>query len=191
MPVISVTLLPGYSREAEQRLVARVAVAARSVIAASAAGTTVFVQHAHTYQRDGQVFSAGGPERPDASALVREFLALMQARQLTAAQGMLAPGFSMHFPGSPAMHRLEELVQFGSQRYRNVGKTFERFDECWTGDGAVVTCSGTLHGVWLDGTPFEGVRFLDRFDIREGLIQRQDVWNDLALVMPQTQARPA
>ena len=57
MPVISITLLPGYSAEAEERLVGRVALAARSVIAAAAAGTTVFVNHAHTYQRDGRVFS--------------------------------------------------------------------------------------------------------------------------------------
>jgi phenylpyruvate tautomerase PptA (4-oxalocrotonate tautomerase family) len=48
MPVISITLLPGYSAEAEERLVGRVALAARSVIAAAAAGTTVFVNHAHT-----------------------------------------------------------------------------------------------------------------------------------------------
>ncbi|MBP6852354.1 MAG: nuclear transport factor 2 family protein [Rhodoferax sp.] len=184
MPVISVTLLPGYSRAAEQRLVARVAVAARSVIAASSAGTTVFVQHANTYQRDGQVLGAGGAERPDASALVRAFLGLMQERKLAEAQAMLAPGFSMHFPGGTPMYQLDELVRFSSTRYRSVAKTFERFDECWTGEGAVVTCSGTLHGVWLDGSQFEGVRFLDRFDIRDGLIQRQDVWNDLALVMP-------
>ena len=190
MPVISVTLLPGYSAQAEQRLVARVAVAARSVIAASSAGTTVFVQHAHTYQRDGQVFAAGGAERPDASALVHDFLALMQARNLSAAQALLANGFCMHFPGSGPMHRLEQLVQWGASRYRSVGKTFERVDECWTGDGAVVYCSGTLHGVWLDGSVFEGVRFLDRFEIRNGLIERQDVWNDLALVMP-TPAAPA
>jgi hypothetical protein len=79
-------------------------------------------------------------------------------------------------------------VRISSTRYRNVAKTIERFDECWTGDGAVVTCSGTLHGEWLDGSHFEGVRFLDRFDIRDGLIQRQDVWNDLALVMPRATA---
>ncbi len=184
MPVISVTLLPGYSRQAEERLVARVAVAARSVIAASSAGTTVFVQHANTYQRDGKVFTAGGAERPDACVLVKEFLARMQARELEAAQAFLAPGFSMHFPGSGPMHRLEELVQWGRQRYRSVGKVFETFDEAWTGEGAVVHCAGTLYGVWLDGSAFEGVRFVDRFEVREGLIQRQDVWNDLALVMP-------
>jgi phenylpyruvate tautomerase PptA (4-oxalocrotonate tautomerase family) len=184
MPVISVTLLPGYSRQAEERLVGRVAVAARSVIAASSAGTTVFVQHANTYQRDGQVFSVGGAERPDASAIVKDFLARMQARELDAAQAFLAPGFSMHFPGSGPMHRLEELLQWSRQRYRSVGKVFSTFDEVWSGEGAVVYCTGTLYGVWLDGSAFDGVRFVDRFEIRDGLIQRQDVWNDLALVMP-------
>ena len=64
MPVISVTLLPGYSSEAESRLVQRVAIAARSVIAAAPAGTTVFVQHANTYQRDGKVFGRGGARGP-------------------------------------------------------------------------------------------------------------------------------
>jgi phenylpyruvate tautomerase PptA (4-oxalocrotonate tautomerase family) len=184
MPVISVTLLPGYSRQAEERLVGRVAVAARSVIAASSAGTTVFVQHANTYQRDGQVFSVGGAERPDASAIVKDFLARMQARELDAAQAFLAPDFSMHFPGSGPMHRLEELLQWSRQRYRSVGKVFATFDEVWSGEGAVVYCTGTLYGVWLDGSAFDGVRFVDRFEIRDGLIQRQDVWNDLALVMP-------
>jgi phenylpyruvate tautomerase PptA (4-oxalocrotonate tautomerase family) len=184
MPVISVTLLPGYSRQAEERLVGRVAVAARSVIAASSAGTTVFVQHANTYQRDGQVFSVGGAERPDASAIVKDFLARMQARELDAAQAFLAPGFSMHFPGSGPMHRLEELLQWSRQRYRSVGKVFATFDEVWSGEGAVVYCTGTLYGVWLDGSALDGVRFVDRFEVRDGLIQRQDVWNDLALVMP-------
>jgi YD repeat-containing protein len=40
---------------------------------------------------------------------------------------------------------------------------------------------GTLEGVWLDGSPFAGIRFVDRFEIDEaGLIVDQKVWNDLA-----------
>jgi len=53
-----------------------------------------------------------------------------------------------------------------------------------------VFCSGTLNGVWLDGNAFGGVRFIDRFDVSQGLIRQQDVWNDLgqaqALRMPAT-----
>lgn len=180
MSVISITLLPGYSAETEQRLVQRVALATRSVIAVPAAGTTVFVNHASAYQRDGRVFNAGGPVRPNAVNCVREFLALTQRRDLTAAARFLAPGFVMRFPDSQPMHRLEQLIDWSRGRYQHVSKTFERFDECWGDEASVVFCSGTLSGVWLDGSPFEGVRFIDRFEVAEGLIRRQDVWNDLA-----------
>ncbi|MFZ2737367.1 MAG: nuclear transport factor 2 family protein [Burkholderiaceae bacterium] len=188
MPVISITLLPGYSAEAEERLVGRVALAARSVIAAAAAGTTVFVNHAHTYQRDGRVFSKGGPECVDASELVRHFLALMQARDLTAASALLAPDFVMQFPGHAAMHTLGEMVTRAKSRYTSVAKDYAHFDESWADGFTVVYCSGTLRGVWLDGTSFEGVRFIDRFEIVGGKIRRQDVWNDLAEARPARQA---
>lgn len=184
MPVISITMLPGYSKEAEAKLVGRVAMAARSVVASAAAGTTVFVNHAQTYQRNGAVLSAGAAERVDAAKLVHRFLDHMQERNLPSAAALLAPGFTMHFPGSPAMHQLEELVAFSRGRYRNVAKRFERFDESWTDEGAVVYCFGTLHGHWMDGSAFDGIRFIDRFEVDEGLISRQDVWNDLALHAP-------
>ncbi len=188
MPVISITLLPGYRPEAEQRLVGRVALAARSVIAAPAAGTTVFVNQASTYQRDGRVYGAGGAERPDATAIVREFLGLMQVRNLAAAARFLAPDFIMRFPGGATMQRLEQLIHWAGGRYRSVAKDCEKLDESWTEDGAIVYCSGTLHGVWLDGSAFSGIRFIDRFEIADGLIRRQDVWNDLAEVKPAQQA---
>jgi phenylpyruvate tautomerase PptA (4-oxalocrotonate tautomerase family) len=184
MPVVNITLLPGYGHDCETRLVQRVALATRSVIAAQPAGTTVFVQHAATYLRDNRVFSGGGPEQPDASALVRRFLEAMQVRDLAAARTQLAPGFSMHFPGSETLTELDQLMAWAKGRYTRVAKTYERFEESW-GDGVTtVYCSGMLHGVWLDGSEFEGVRFIDRFEVEAGLIRRQDVWNDLAEVRP-------
>lgn len=184
MPVISITLLPGYSKEAEVKMVSRVAQAVRSVIAAPAAGTTVFVTHSSTYQRDGKVLAAGNVEHVDAADLVRRFLDCMQDRDLSAAAVLLAPGFTMRFPGSPVLHRLEELVEFSRGRYRNVSKIYDRFDATWADEGAVVYCYGTLYGHWLDGAAFEGIRFIDRFEVTDGLISRQDVWNDLALHLP-------
>lgn len=184
MPVISITMLPGYSKETEARLVGRVAQAARSVVATPAAGTTVFVEHAQTYQRDGAVLATGAPPRADAAQLVHRFLDLMQQRDLVGASALLAPGFAMRFPASPVMHRLEELVEFSRARYLRVAKTYERFDQCWADDATVVICFGTLHGEWLDGSRFEGIRFIDRFEVVDDRISRQDVWNDLALHMP-------
>ena len=181
MPVVSVTLLPVYPPEVEQRLVQRLARTTRSVIAAPAAGTTVFVNHASTYQRDGRVFTGGGSALADASALARSFLEAMQSRDLASAQRFLAPSFTMHFPGSGPLHRLEELVEWSRTRYKFVGKTFERFEESWGDERTVVFCTGTLHGEWLDGSAFEGIRFVDRFEVSDGQLQRQDVWNDLEL----------
>lgn len=109
----------------------------------------------------------------------------MQARELTQAQQFLAPEFVMRFPGGATLHRLEELVQWAKTRYQRVAKVFDQFDECWTDQGAVVYCAGTLEGVWPDGSAFAGVRFIDRFVLVDGLIRQQDVWNDLA------EARPA
>jgi ketosteroid isomerase-like protein/phenylpyruvate tautomerase PptA (4-oxalocrotonate tautomerase family) len=180
MPLISVTLLPGYPPEVEERLAARLATAARSVVAAPPAGTTVSIQHASTYHRDGRVFAGGAPARPVASDLVREYLRLMQERDLVGAGALLAPDFEMCFPGGVVMHRFEELLEWASGRYRSVAKDYERFEECWSGEGAVVFCSGTLHGAWPDGREFSGIRFIDRLEVVDGRIRRQDVWNDLA-----------
>jgi phenylpyruvate tautomerase PptA (4-oxalocrotonate tautomerase family) len=156
MPVISVTLLPGYSAEAEARLVGRVALAARSVVAAAAAGTTVFVNHAATYQRDGKVFTSGGAELPEASRQARAFLDCMEQRDLEGAKRLLAPGFEMHFPAAAPMQRLEELVAHACGRYRHVSKTYTRFDESWDDACTVVYCFGTLQGVERPGAAFAG-----------------------------------
>jgi hypothetical protein len=39
---------------------------------------------------------------------------------------------------------------------------------------------GVLHGQWPDGAEFDGIRFIDRFLVVDGLLARQEVWNDLA-----------
>jgi hypothetical protein len=179
VPVVTITLMPIYSREVEARVVNRLARATRSVIGAAHAGTTVFVQHSSTYQRDGHVYTSGGAVVPDASALVREFLERLQARELDQARKLVAPDFVMTFPAAAPMSRLEDLVQWAGTRYRQVSKHYEGFDESWGDDGTVVYCRGTLSGTWLDGSAFGGVRFIDRFLVAEGLIRRQDVWNDL------------
>jgi phenylpyruvate tautomerase PptA (4-oxalocrotonate tautomerase family) len=180
MPVISVTLLPGYPQDAQHRLVQRLAHTARSVIDASDAGTTVFVQEVSAYRRDGNVFSSGGPVLPEASQLVAQFLECMAARNFEAAQAFLAPSFEMVFPGGETMHQLTELLSWVAPRYQKVGKTKMHFDESWQSDKTVVYCRGMLNGVWLDGTEFKDIRFIDRFEVVKGKLQRQDVWNDLA-----------
>ncbi len=113
---------------------------------------------------------------------VRAFLTAMEARQLPDAQALLAPGAVMQFPDAPPMYRLSDLVAWAKTRYRHVRKTFHAFDTMVTDNHSVVVCHGELSVVWLDGSTFYGVRFIDRFELTDGLITRQDVWNDLALI---------
>ena len=183
MPVISVTLLPGYAPEVQHRLVQRLAVTARSVIAAADAGTTVFIQEVSTYQRNGQVFTGGGAARPVASEVVTAFLNALEMRDLDLAATHLSANFAMTFPDKVQMHTLQELVDWSRPRYQSITKTVEHLDESWRGDGAVVYVSGTLSGVFHNGDTFEGIRFIDRFEVVDGKIERQDVWNDLGAML--------
>ncbi|MFQ3789052.1 nuclear transport factor 2 family protein [Halomonas sp. A29] len=125
-------------------------------------------------------------DTPAASSvgLVRTFLAAMEARDLERAGALLGADFIMVFPGSGVMHRLEELVVWAAERYRFVHKRIAAVEACDRGEFIAVFCHGELDGEWLDGSPFAGVRFIDRFEVRHGRIVRQQVWNDLALARP-------
>ena len=113
------------------------------------------------------------------SELARAFLEAMERRDLAAARAFLADDFAMLFPGGARFTRLENLVAHGAGRYRWVKKRFERFDEAPLEGGSVVYCFGTLYGEWLDGSAFEGIRFIDRFVVRGGRLADHKVWNDL------------
>ncbi|WP_386082150.1 nuclear transport factor 2 family protein [Vreelandella sp. F11] len=130
-------------------------------------------------------------ERDHSVELVRAFLSAMEARDLTNAEQYLAAGIVMQFPGSPPMQRLSEVVEWAQNRYRRVNKTLHAVDLCnypsqCAGSVIVVFCHGELTVEWLDGTTSTCVRFIDRFELTDGLITRQDVWNDLALEQPVT-----
>jgi phenylpyruvate tautomerase PptA (4-oxalocrotonate tautomerase family) len=180
MPITQITLLPGYPADVRERLVDRVSAAVRATIPAPEAATTTYVQEAATYRRDGRVLTQGQAALPVAADVARAFLQAMEARDLERARTFLAPGFTMVFPGGVQPAGLDDLVERSRLRYRHVGKRIERVDECWAADGTVVYLFGTLYGQWPDGSAFEGVRFIDRFLVVDGLIARQEVWNDLA-----------
>jgi ketosteroid isomerase-like protein len=106
---------------------------------------------------------------------IRTYLAAMERRDLAAAKALLAPGFHMIVPGGRRFDTLEALVDWAKTRYRSARKTYERFDVA----GNVVYCFGTLYGERLDGTPYSGIRFIDRFTVKDGRLVDQLVWNDL------------
>jgi len=118
------------------------------------------------------------------SQIVQDYLAAMEARDLEKAATYLADGFVMIFPGGVEFSKPAELVEWARDRYRSVGKSYERFDETVGEGGRAVYCYGTLYGEWPDGSPFEGIRFIDRFTVADGKLVDQRVWNDLAEMKP-------
>jgi 4-oxalocrotonate tautomerase family enzyme len=183
MPVVEAHILAGYTPEEKARLGTALTEAVRAVVPAPDEAITVML---HEYPQ--QNYTRGGvarhpaPARPDPKATVTAYLSSMEARDLQSAQAVLAPGFEMHFPGAPVMHGLEELIAWARPRYRFVRKTIDRVESLQAGAVSVVFVIGTLAGEWPDGAAFSGIRFIDRFEIEDGLLTRQDVWNDLAEV---------
>lgn len=116
-----------------------------------------------------------------AGQLTWDFLTLFAQQRYEEANAYLAPGARMVFPGGQAFFDCTALPRRSSGIYRWVKKRFERIDECAVADGVIVYNYGTLRGEWLDGEPFDGVRYIDRFLVRDGRIADQQVWNDLCL----------
>ena len=109
-----------------------------------------------------------------------DFLRTTEARNEAEAKRRVGPGFAPRFPRGRHYDSLETWLAGSRQAYKFMNKKFERIDVALTGPGsAIVYCYGTLHGEYLDGRKVDGTRFIDRFEVRDGLICEQDVWNDL------------
>jgi len=120
---------------------------------------------------------------PDAPAPVRmavELLDALERRALPEIAACLGEGFTMVFPGPATFTEFSAMAEAAKARYQRVGKFVEDAEALRREDVEVVYVRGTLHGVNLHGVPFDGVRFVDRFEVRGGRFVRQDVWNDLA-----------
>jgi hypothetical protein len=113
---------------------------------------------------------------------VETFLRTIMIPDPVGARAFTSPELRIRFTGGRPMRDPGETSAFNAARYAWVKKRFERTDlvEGATEDEAIVYNIGTLHGAWLDGTPFEGNRYVDRYVVRHGLIVQMDVWNDSA-----------
>ena len=117
-----------------------------------------------------------------AAKIVRTYLRLVEVRDLDAASEFLADDVSIVFPGGRTFESLTDQVASSAGRFRSVKKTLDQLDVISDGAETTVYVYGTLAGQALDGSSFDGVRFIDRFALNDGLIVSQMVWNDLAEV---------
>jgi hypothetical protein len=106
------------------------------------------------------------------------FLDAQMAGRFDTVAHLVAPDCAIVFSGGRPFTSAADITAFNAKRYAWVRKRMERTDVA-PGDGAIVVFSlGALYGAWPDGTEFDDNRYVDRFEIREGLIVRWEVWND-------------
>jgi hypothetical protein len=114
--------------------------------------------------------------------IVEAFLRTIMIPDPVGARAFTSPALRIRFTGGRPMRDPGETSAFNAARYKWVKKRFERTDLV-TGaseEEAIVYNLGTLYGEWLDGTPFEGNRYVDRYVLQHGKIVQMDVWNDSA-----------
>lgn len=181
MPSIHLHLMEGYSSDDKSRLMKALTKAIRFVLPAKPDGVTIFLHEVppENYARGGTQ-RAAAPALLDPAAIIKDYLGAMEARDLEQARSFLAQGFKMVFPGDVEMTTPEELIDWAKPRYRFVSKTYEGIEAFQGEETAIVYARGTLSGEWPDGTAFSDIRFIDRFEVADNKITRQDVWNDIA-----------
>lgn len=119
-------------------------------------------------------------ETDKAVQIVSNFLAASMAPDPVKAATFMSADVRITFTGGRAMASPQVITAFNGGRYAWVKKALGNFDWMDRGDHTVVYSNGTLYGEWPDGRRFAGNRYLDRFEVRDGLITRMDVWNDSA-----------
>ncbi|WP_299820791.1 nuclear transport factor 2 family protein [uncultured Roseibium sp.] len=117
---------------------------------------------------------------PAEARIVRDFLDASMKPDPDLAATFMAENVDITFTGGRKFDHPSGPTGFNAGRYKWVKKKMDRFDVAAGTDGAVVYSVGTLYGEWPDGTAFEGNRYVDRFEVRNGKITKMDVWNDSA-----------
>jgi len=117
-----------------------------------------------------------------AARIVEEYLRLHMIPDPDSARQFCSPDIEIRFTGNRLMRDPAEATAFNKARYKWVKKKFgpTHVVEGGTPEETTVYQTGTLYGEWLDGTPFEGNRYVDRYVVRNGKIVKMEVWNDSA-----------
>lgn len=112
-----------------------------------------------------------------ASEVASRFLAAQAALDVERARPLAHAGFVVTSPGGRETG-LDALFGRLRSAYRTLEKRPAGRDVAACGGAWAVYTYGTMVGERTDGTAFEGVRFLDRIVVRDGRVERQDIWND-------------
>ena len=120
------------------------------------------------------------PEMTEEALIVRDYLDASMKPDPDLAATFVADNVVITFTGGRVYDHPSGPTAFNAGRYNWVKKRMDTFDVASGSGRTVVYSVGTLYGEWPDGTPFEGNRYVDRFEVESGKIVKMDVWNDSA-----------
>ena len=123
---------------------------------------------------------APSDETAAAAEIVEKFLVASMVPDPETAARYIAEPLKLTFTGGRKFSHPRESTAFNAKRYKWVKKAMERSDVVPGRDETIVYNIGTLYGEWPDGTPFEGNRYVDRYELAHGKIVKMEVWNDSA-----------
>lgn len=112
------------------------------------------------------------------------FFSAMARRDVAVVKSLLAPGFVMTVSGNHRFTDIEAFFSYSRTRQGAVRKHVAGYDVCHGNGKSIVYAHGTMSGTWLDGSPYENVRFVDRFEIERDRILKLDVFSDMAEFRP-------
>jgi len=116
----------------------------------------------------------------EAVEIVNQFLEASMEPNPTLAATFMDDRVKITFTGRREMANAQQITEFNKSRYEWVKKSIKQTDAVQKEDHCIVYSIGFLYGEWKDGTPFNGNRYTDRFEVRQGKITKMDVLNDSA-----------
>ena len=183
MPIINCKLIAGYSKETRALLLERLTDAACSTTGAAPDFVTATITEVETdnYMR-GRSKKNPAQAPKQSNEIIRKFLSAMEKRDLKLANSFINDKFIITCPGNKIFYTLESFLDWGKHRYKKIKKDISAIDLSFNGFDAIIYCHGTLQGEWLNGQPFKGIRFIDKFHTQHSKIMSQEIWNDLDLM---------
>jgi len=121
---------------------------------------------------------------PSAIDVVKTFLEAMGRRDFAAMEAVMAPNFKMTVTGGSVFTHPRDFAAQSRGRQKSAVKTTDRYDEIPTATGVIVYSIGSMAGEWNNGTTYQGVRYIDRFEIVNGKIADMNVYSDMAEFRP-------
>ncbi|MCF7352851.1 nuclear transport factor 2 family protein [Vibrio sp. CK2-1] len=112
--------------------------------------------------------------------IVKNFLDASMRPDPELAATYMASDVKITFTGRREMQNAQEITNFNKSRYQWIKKDIKQYDAMQKEDHCVVYSIGYLYGQWPDGREFNGNRYTDRFEVKEGKITKMDVLNDSA-----------